>query len=217
MHPRTPEPRRTASSRKLQGPQAVPDWTLVRHRSHAVQFYEDDDFLVELLSRFVGSSLATGDSAIVIATPRHREALAERLLSRGLDLSIPLKQGRYVPLDAAASLASFMRNRVPDPTRFTELVCPVLEDARLAARGGRGQIAAFGEMVALLWADGHVDAALQLEEMWNRLADIYAFSLCCAYPMSGFLGDAHAAPFLKICAQHTHVFASERGRSATSL
>jgi len=217
VHPRTPEPRRTASPRNLRGPKAVPDWTLVRHRSHAVQFYEDDDFLVELLSRFVGASLATGDSAIVIATARHREALAVRLLSRGFDLSVPLNQGRYVPLDAVASLASFMRDGVPDPTLFTELVCPIVEDARTAARGGRGQIAAFGEMVALLWAEGNIDAALQLEEMWNRLADVYAFSLCCAYPMSGFLGDAHAAPFLKICAQHTHVFASEQGRSASSL
>ena len=71
-------------------------------------------------------------------------------------------------------------------------------------------------MVALLWAEGRIDAALQLEEMWNRLAEIYSFSLCCAYPMSGFLGNPHAAPFLKICAQHTHVFPAERPRSFVS-
>src|SRR5215207_11067657 len=132
VHRRSPEARRSASPK---GPKAVPDWTLVRHRSHAVQFYEDDDFLIELLSRFVGASLATGDSAIVVATAQHRDALAERLLSRGFDLSIPLKHGRYVALDAAASLASFMRDGVPDRTRFTELVCPIVEDARTAARG----------------------------------------------------------------------------------
>src|SRR4051794_11142129 len=130
VHSRSPEARRSAPP---QGPKAVPDWTLVRHRSHAVQFYEDDEFLVELLSRFVGASLATGDSAIVIATARHREALAERLLSRGFDVSVPLRQGRYVPLDATASLAAFMRDGMADPTRFTELVCPILEGARVAA------------------------------------------------------------------------------------
>ena len=192
---------------------SVPDWTLVGHRAHAVQFYQDDAFLAELLSRFVGASLVTGDSAIVVATARHREAVAERLKSRGFDLAVPEKQRRYIPLDAATTLSKFMRGGMPDQTLFNELVGPVVEDARDAARGGRGRIAAFGEMVALLWAEGNIEAALQLEELWNRIADIYSFSLCCAYPMSGFIGNPHAAPFLKICAQHTHVFPAERPRS----
>jgi hypothetical protein len=191
-------------------PTSFPDWNLVGHRAHAVQFYENDTFLIELLSRFVGASLVTGDSAIVVATPRHREALAERLRSLGFDLSIPLNQKRYVPFDAAATLAQFMRGGKPDPVLFNGMMGPVIEDAREAAKGGRGRIAAFGEMVALLWAEGKIDAALRLEELWNRLADVYSFSLCCAYPMSGFLGNPHAAPFLKICAQHTHVFPAER-------
>ena len=193
---------------------SVPDWTLVGQRAHAVQFYQDDAFLAELVSRFVGASLVTGDSAIVVATARHREAVAERLKSRGFDLAVPEKQRRYIPLDAATTLSKFMRGGMPDQTLFNELVGPVVEDARDAARGGRGRIAAFGEMVALLWAEGNIEAALQLEELWNRIADIYSFSLCCAYPMSGFIGNPHAAPFLKICAQHTHVFPAERPRSS---
>jgi hypothetical protein len=194
----------------------VPDWTLVGHRAHAVQFYENDDFLIELLSRYVGAALVTGDSAIVVATPRHRDALDQRLRSRGFDVGVPLSQRRYIPLDAATTLAGFMRGGHPDPTLFNETVCPTIEDARAAAGGGRGRVVAFGEMVALLWAEGKIDAALQLEEMWNRLAEIYSFSLCCAYPMRGFLGNPHAAPFLKICAQHTHVFPAERPRSFVS-
>jgi DcmR-like sensory protein len=196
-------------------PAAVPDWTLVGDRAHAVQFYENDALLIELLSRFVGSSLAAGDSAIVVATPRHRETLAERLRSRGFDLAVPQRQRRYVPLDAAETLAKVMRRGLPDPMLFNALISPAVEDAREAARGGRARIVAFGEMVALLWAEGSIDAALQLEDLWNRLADVYSFSLCCAYPMNGFIGNPHAAPFLKICAQHTHVFPAERRRSAT--
>ena len=194
----------------------MPDWTLVGHRGHAVQFYENDGFLIELLSRYVGSALVTGDSAIVVVTARHREALEQRLRSRGFDVSVPLSQRRYIPLDAAATLAGFMRGGLPDPTLFNATACPTIEDARAAAGAGRGRVVAFGEMVALLWAEGRIDAALQLEEMWNRLAEIYSFSLCCAYPMSGFLGNPHAAPFLKICAQHTHVFPAERPRSFVS-
>jgi hypothetical protein len=210
VHSRAPEARRSGAF----DARSVPDWTMFGHRAHAVQFYEHDAYLIELLSRFVGASLASGDSAIVIATPRHDDALTERLRSRGFDLRIPKSQGRYVPLDAAETLGKFMRHGLPDHVLFNELIGPIVEDARSAAAGGRGRIAAFGEMVALLWSEGNIEAALQLEESWNRLADVYSFSLCCAYPMSGFLGNPHAAPFLKICAQHTHVFPAERRRSS---
>ena len=195
---------------------SVPDWTLAGDRVHVVQFYENDSLLIELLSRFVGAALVTGDSAIVVATERHRLALAGRLRARGFDLTVPERQQRYIQFDAASMLAKFMRRGAPDPALFTELVAPVIENASRAAAGGRGRLAAFGEMVALLWADGKIDAALQLEELWNRLAETYAFSLCCAYPMSGFLGNPHAAPFLKICAQHSHVFPAERRTVAGS-
>jgi hypothetical protein len=209
VHSKQLEPRRS-SAIAAGDLRSVPDWTLVGNRAHAVQFYENDSFLIELLSRFVGASLVAGDSAIVIATPRHREALAARLRSRGFDVTVPENQRRYIPLDAATTLSQFMRGGTPDQTLFNELVAPMVENARDAARGGRGRIAAFGEMVALLWAAGKIEAALQLEELWNRIADVYSFTLCCAYPMSGFVGNPHAAPFLKICAQHTHVFPAER-------
>jgi len=42
-----------------------------------VQFYEDDSFLLEALSRLVGDSLTSGDSAVVIATKAHRDGLAD--------------------------------------------------------------------------------------------------------------------------------------------
>jgi hypothetical protein len=199
--------------RSAHDPRTIPDWTLAGERAHIVQFYENDSFLVELLSRFVGAALVTGDVAIVIATERHRAALAERLRLRGLDVAIPLAQRRYIPLDAAATLERLMRRGRLDPELFDELAASLFDDASKAASGGRGRIAAFGEMVALLWAGGKIEAALELEELWNKTADQYSFSLCCAYPMNGFLGNPHAAPFLKICAQHSHVFPAERRAS----
>ena len=109
VHSKQPEDRRSASA--VSGPTSVPDWTLVGHRAHAVQFYENDAFLIELLSRFVGASLVTGDSAIVVATPRHREALAERLRALGFNLTIPLNQKRYLPFDAAADARAVHEGR----------------------------------------------------------------------------------------------------------
>jgi hypothetical protein len=212
LHPKFPsEGRRSAhESRELR---TVPDWTLAGDRAHIVQFYEDDSFLVELLSRFVGAALVTGDVAIVVGTERHRAALADRLRTRGLDVAVPLAQRRYFQLDAAATRERLVRRGSLDVGLFDEFVGDLLAEASKAAAGGRGHVAVFGEMVALLWAEGNIDAALELEELWNKTADQYSFSLSCAYPMNGFLGNPHAAPFLKICAQHSHVFPAERRRS----
>ena len=45
------------------------------HTGHSVQFYVDDAFLLDGLSRFIGTALGAGDAAIVLATQAHREAL----------------------------------------------------------------------------------------------------------------------------------------------
>src|SRR5271154_5180249 len=69
--------------------------------AHAVQFYGEDGFLLDELSRFIGTSLGAGEGAVVIATKEHREGLARRLKAFGLDTSSAVLQGRYVALDAA--------------------------------------------------------------------------------------------------------------------
>jgi signal transduction histidine kinase len=69
-------------------------------------------------------------------------------------------------------------------------------------------------MVALLWAQGKCDAAIQLEQLWNDLAVTYSFDLRCAYPMSLFGRAGDSELFAKVCATHSHVIPAE---SYTSL
>lgn len=184
-------------------------------RTHKVQFYDDDAFLLDELSQFIGSALLSGDVAIVVATPEHREGLAERLQARGLDIARALGQGRYVALDAAETLLKFMRDGQPDRARFTDVVGSIIEGATsVVGRSERPRAAVFGEMVALLWAEGKPDAAIQLEELWNELAGTFAFDLRCAYPMSLFHQSDDGAPFGRICETHSHVLPAE---SYTSL
>ena len=54
--------------------QHEPDYS--KH-THSVQFYSGDPFLIDALSRFIGSALGAGDAGIVIATESHRSQLAE--------------------------------------------------------------------------------------------------------------------------------------------
>lgn len=179
------------------------------HLAHTVQFYGEDAFLLDELSRFIGTALGAGDAALVIATRVHRDGLAQRLKARGLDTARASEQGRYVALDAAETLEKVMRDGWPDAALFAEVIGETLGQAAVAAGARDSRISAFGEMVALLWTEGKAEAAIRLEQLWNDLAQNYSLSLRCAYPMSGFDREYHSDSFLKICAEHSHVIPVE--------
>jgi hypothetical protein len=174
-----------------------------RH-NHYVHFYNDDSALLDEVSRYIGGALGTGDSAVVIATPTHREGIRKRLHQCGFDFMYPTLKRRYLEFDAAGTLSQFMVDGLPDAASFSGIMSNALVKARVAAQGQPPRVAAFGEMVALLWAQGNEDAALALERLWNDLAHSNSFDLYCAYPKSAFaLGDEE--PFLKICREHSQV------------
>ncbi len=178
---------------------------LVNQSAHSVQFYFSDSILVDELARFIGTALVCGDAALVIATGPHREALARELKARDLDTSRALAEGRFVCLDAARTLVRIMRDQMPDPELFSDIVGGVITQARAATKSEQSGIVIFGEMVALLWADEKQQAAVRLEELWNTLAARHSFSLRCAYPMNGFHKKEHADSFAKICGEHSAV------------
>ena len=190
---------------------------------HVVQFYSEDQSLVETLGRFIGTALEAGDAAIMVASKAHREGVARRLETRGLDVASAMEEERYVPLDAAETMEEIMVNGWPDESRFAHHIGGVIMRARSAAEKVRQsrtsliiepRVVVFGEMVALLWADGRHPSAIRLEQLWNDLAKTHSFSLRCAYPMAGFHRQEHSEPFLKICAEHSAVIPVE---SYTSL
>ena len=172
---------------------------------HFVQFYESEAFLISALSEFIGAGLGSGDTCIVVATKQHRESLDERLKANGLDLASSNVQSRYITLDAAEVLAKFMVDGLPEPGRFNEIVGGHVTRAAET----RHRVRIFGEMVALLWAEGNQTAAIQLEDLWNDLGRAHPFSLFCAYPMQDFDGDLYSARFSEICHQHTRVIPAE--------
>ncbi|HYG22561.1 MAG TPA: PAS domain S-box protein [Verrucomicrobiae bacterium] len=175
-------------------------------RDHFVQFYEDQEGLADSVAKFIGAGLGAGEAAVVIATPAHRKAIAGRLTSNGLDLAALEARGNYVALDAAGVMAKFLVNGAPDQARFKKVV------GRLVQKAGKGRpgLRAFGEMVALLWADGNSPAAIRLEELWNDLGKEHVFSLFCAYPLDDFTKTVDGDGLRKICEKHSHVLPSER-------
>jgi PAS domain S-box-containing protein len=177
--------------------------------AHVVQFYKDDQFLIDTLGRFIGTTLGAGESAIVIASESHLEDLEFRLAARGLDIAAIRETGRYIVLHAAETLSSFMVDGLPDAVRFADIIGTQITRASANAEVQGRPVALFGEMVAILWANGQHEAAIVLEKLWNELGRNHSFHLRCCYPLVHFGNKDDGVPFLKICAEHSGVIPDE--------
>jgi PAS domain S-box-containing protein len=187
-------------------------WSDISASEHLVHFYETDTFLLDSLSDFISIGLGAGDVCIVLATQAHRENLEERLKANGLDLATASTQGKYISLDAVETLAKFMVDGLPEPERFGQVIGSIVAQAAQSHH----HVRVFGELVALLWEEGNHAAAIRLEDLWNDLGKLSAFSLFCGYPMHGFGAEAYNAEFTQICNQHTHVIPAESYTALTS-
>jgi PAS domain S-box-containing protein len=186
-----------------------------RCRSHSVHFYGDDALFLNQLSDFVGGALGAGGSCVVIATELHRRGLADRLTAYGLDLEFAARSNRYIALDARETLGRFMVEGWPDEELFRRAIEPELLRARDGLLTKGTSVVAFGEMVALLWAEGRGEAAIRLERFWNNLGGQHSFSLRCAYHMGDFGHESLEEAFRRVCAEHSEVIPSESYTSLT--
>ena len=169
--------------------------------AHVVHLYERDDVFLDTLEGFVNGGLRAGEVVVLIATAAHLFAMDHRLQMMGWELAGLHRSGQYLPLDAAQALAGFMRDGHPDAALFNDTIVAMIDHAQA---GGR-RVRAFGEMVALLWANGDRDATRELEELWNTVCRDKQLSLLCAYPRQ----QPHADEGLQeMCALHSHVLAA---------
>jgi hypothetical protein len=185
--------------------------------AHAVQFYDDEPFLLETVGFFMRAGLAAGELGLIIATPAHTEGILSQL---GQDVGErALAGGALLLVDADAMLARFMRGDEPDESSFEAAIervfeslfdgLPAGERASDPAPARRTRVRAFGEMVDLLWKRGNPAAALTLEEYWNRAAARHDLVLLCGYGMRNFYKADDTAPFGEVCRLHTHVMPTE--------
>jgi DNA-binding NarL/FixJ family response regulator len=183
---------------------ATPRETEVNH-CHEVQFYSNDAFLLARVTYFVGAALMVGNAAIVFATKRHRDDLSRELKVQGVDVDAVTERGAFVSLDASETLSTFMVNDRPDAARFFEGFGKLIASVSKAAKAEHPRVAIFGEGVALLWAEGNPEGAIQLEKLGNDLAKIHKVDILCAYPFTLHIQkDRHA--FKAVCAEHSAVY-----------
>jgi hypothetical protein len=137
----------------------------------------------------------------MVATPAHRLAFEERLAAAGIDVGAARARGDLVALDAAGTLRRFLTGDNPDPGGFELVLGGLIREAGASGRPVR----VYGEMVALLWEAGQVNAAIEVEALWNELAARLPFSLMCGYRAESVCGDDDAVALEEVCGLHSVV------------
>jgi DNA-binding response OmpR family regulator len=172
---------------------------------HEVRFYSDDECFLHSFTQFIGAALNAGNAVIVVATESHRDSLLLRLQAHGLDIGTAIEQGRYIPLDAAETVATFMVNDLPDPSKFLKVTGDLIAEVAKAVKGESARVAACGECAPLLWAQRKAEAAIRLEHLWDEIAKSHGLDVLCAYPLGSFQGRVDSHIFERICAEHSVV------------
>ena len=181
---------------------------------HLVQLFDETESLVAGISTFLFDAWKRGHHLLVVSRAGNWAMTAAELQARGCPVPQLIAAGRLIVLDAATTLATFMVNGDPNPEKFRASIGDLV--TRVCAESAHG-VAAYGEMVDILAAQGNFTGAEQLEALWNELSQTCSFRLLCGYSASHF-GDARTTGHLHaICAAHHDASARETDLLSTWL
>src|SRR5262249_27598263 len=155
-----------------------------------VQFHRHGAVFLDELSELVDATLKSGNPVVVVANETTRTGVAQQLHQWGWNLASLTRRGQYLAQDSAEGLSQVMHDGRPDKDSLAETI-ENLERARAAfAEGSPRRLTVFGDMAAPLCRSGNVEAALEIEMMWEDLTRTLPFFTVCSYPEDSF---AHAA------------------------
>lgn len=172
---------------------------------HDVTFYSDDHRFLNELAQFVAGALKSGNSAVIAATEPHRDGLLSRLSAHKLDIGAAIEQRRYIAVDAAHTLSTFMVNSMPNRGLFMKTFGNLVHSAAKASKPGNSHVSVFAECMHLICADGNAEGAIRMEEFSNDLTRTHDADILCGY----FTGHAERGMenhiYQRICAAHSSV------------
>jgi hypothetical protein len=174
---------------------------------HIVQLYQDQEFLSRAVCRFAGAALANGEGIILVPTLSHWNGIRPRLEAEGVDVDAAQESGQLTVVDADDFLPRFMLGAMPDSPLFLGLAADVIGQARA---GGRfPKVRWWGEMVNVLWERGDTAASMNLEDLFDHLADEHDIAIFCSFLMDNFDGDVHARMLPRLGTNHSHLIPVE--------
>ena len=184
-------------------------------RSHYVQFYKaDEPSFNRNVGYYLWEGFLRGDGLIVIGTQQRRLSLTGHLERLGVNVAEACSEGQLVFHDAHEMLGRFMVGGEPDRVLFERVINDELR--RVHPRAAGASIRAYGEMVGVLWEAGCLDAAIRLEECWNKVLHVSGITLFCGYPVDVFGDDLQSVRMQAVLCNHTHLMPSGADRDLES-
>ncbi|PTQ78012.1 MEDS domain-containing protein [Nitrosomonas ureae] len=169
--------------------------------SHLVQVCENLSSQAEILTEYIREGLSNGEGIVIIARPELRKALADKMNSLGLDLDDLKAQSRIKILDANFLLSLFNFDDAIDKYSFIKYVITPVVEVKLKF----GKVRTFGEMVDILWKNGHQNLAVELEGMWHDSCHENDFMHFCTYLLDSLEPAEYTDSLERICNSHNHL------------
>ena len=113
---------------------------------------------------YLAGAIAEGGAAVIVATPGRCAEFEAHLAAGGVDVGAARRDGPLICLDATRVARLLTGAGRIDRAGFDTQFRPAI----LAAGEAPGPVRIYGEVVALLWAAGQVNAALELEGLLER-------------------------------------------------
>jgi CheY-like chemotaxis protein len=176
--------------------------TVAASGAHAVHFHSYDRRFIQSVSELANRALRRGHLVAVVATPAVRASVGERLQAGGWHVGESGQYGRYHAMDSTESLAGIMQGDRPDPQRLGDSVA-ALERMRVEAADTLDpRLTLIGEIAVPLLLKGNVQAALEIERLWNGLTRGLPWLGVCCYPMECFEDLTAPQRLHEVCAEH---------------
>lgn len=174
-------------------------------RCHEVAFYADDASFANGFARFVKSNLRAGNSVVVIGTQQHRASVLARLRAETVDVATAIHRGSYLEADSVESLSRFMTGDMPDESRLTRIATELIMQAAAAGQGRDSRVAMCGELAPVLLAQGNVEGAIRVEQLFDNIVRTRHVDVLCGYLSSTFQPGQNYQAFERVCAEHSAV------------
>jgi hypothetical protein len=149
-------------------------------KTHMVYPYSSFEQIVPVVARFAGEGIARGQSIVLMVTREHRDSIVESLFQASIDARGLEDEGRLIFLDAGKST---LLHDAPSPEIFDAFVGAAVR--RGIASAPSGKVRVYGETVNQMCSCGSAEAAVQMEELWNSLAESQYVPVLCSYSLDG--------------------------------
>jgi len=170
---------------------------------HQIHFYPDEPSLVNGLAHVMAKALQADKAVIAILTERHRLEIIHLLESRRIAVEAMRSEGRFICLDAAEIMRDCVVNGRLDAPRMFDSALEIIESLREAYPDAG--IVACGEGAGVLCAQGHGQAAVQMEKLWDAMGRRFSLELFCAYLMAGDTRSLNSQDYQQLLAVHSSV------------